>query len=91
MSRRKFDPDTKVAIVLEGLKGNTTIAEVCRKYQISETLYYKWRDKFLEGGRRAFISPENDRTKELEKKIEELEKIIGRQTVQIEILKKPFR
>jgi len=90
MSRRKFDPDTKVAIVLEGLKGNTTIAEVCRKYQISETLYYKWRDKFLEGGRRAFISPENDRTKELEKKIEELEKIIGRQTVQIEILKKTF-
>jgi len=88
MSRRKFDPDTKVAIVLEGLKGNTTIAEV---YQISETLYYKWRDKFLEGGRRAFISPENDRTKELEKKIEELEKIIGRQTVQIEILKKPGR
>ena len=90
MNRRKFDPDTKVAIVLEGLKGNTTIAEVCRKYQISETLYYKWRDKFLEGGRRAFISPENDRTKELEKKIEELEKIIGRQTVQIEILKKTF-
>ncbi|OMH39854.1 transposase [Desulfurobacterium indicum] len=90
MSRRNFDPDTKVAIVLEGLKGNTTIAEVCRKYQISETLYYKWRDKFLEGGRRAFISPENDRIKELEKKIEELEKIIGRQTVQIEILKKTF-
>ena len=91
MNRRKFDPETKVAIVLEGLKGNTTVAELCRKYQISETLYYKWRDKFLEGGRKAFLSPENDREKELERRIEELEKIKGRQTVQIEILKKTFQ
>jgi transposase-like protein len=91
MNRRKFDPETKIAIVLEGLKGNTTIAELCRKYQISETLYYKWRDKFLEGGRKAFLSPESDREKELERRIEELEKIIGRQTVQIEILKKTFQ
>ena len=91
MNRRKFDPETKVAIVLEGLKGNTTVAELCRKYQISETLYYKWRDKFLEGGRKAFLSPVSDREKELERRIEELEKIIGRQTVQIEILKKTFQ
>jgi transposase-like protein len=91
MNRRKFDPETKIAIVLEGLKGNTTVAELCRKYQISETLYYKWRDKFLEGGRKAFLSPESDREKELERRIEELEKIIGRQTVQIEILKKTFQ
>ncbi|GAB6077234.1 transposase [Desulfurobacterium crinifex] len=91
MNRRKFDPETKVAIVLEGLKGNTTVAELCRKYQISETLYYKWRDKFLEGGRKAFLSPESNREKELERRIEELEKIIGRQTVQIEILKKTFQ
>jgi len=49
MKRRKFDPDKKVAIVLEGLKGETTIAELCKKYQISETLYYRWRNKFLEG------------------------------------------
>jgi transposase-like protein len=91
MKRRKFDPDKKVAIVLEGLKGETTIAELCKKYQISETLYYKWRDKFLEGGKKAFLSPENDREKALERRIEELEKIIGRQTVQLEILKKTFQ
>ena len=47
MKNRKFDPDTKVAIVLEGLKGNITVAELCRKYKISETIYYRWRDKFL--------------------------------------------
>ena len=85
MNRKKYDPETKVAIVIEGLKGNVSIAELCRKHQISEALYYRWRDKFLEGGRKAFLSPESDREKELERKVEELEKIIGRQTIQIEI------
>jgi transposase-like protein len=91
MNRKKYDPETKVAIVIEGLKGNVSIAELCRKHQISEALYYRWRDKFLEGGRKAFLSPESDREKELERKVEELEKIIGRQTIQIEILKKTFQ
>ena len=91
MKNRKFDPDTKVAIVLEGLKGDITVAELCRKYKISETIYYRWRDKFLEGGRKAFICSETAREKALEKRIEELEKIIGRQTIQIEILKKAFQ
>ena len=91
MKNRKFDPETKVVIVLEGLKGDITVAELCRKYKISETIYYRWRDKFLEGGRKAFLCSEKDREKELEKRIAELEKIIGRQTIQIEILKKPSR
>ena len=84
MKNKKFDPQTKVAIVLEGLKGNITVAELCRKYKISETIYYRWRDKFLEGGRKAFICSETNKEKELEK-------IIGRQTIQIEILKKAFQ
>ena len=73
MNRKKYDPETKVAIVLEGLKGNVSIAELCRKHQISETVYYRWRDKFLEGGRKAFLSSESDREKGLERKVEELE------------------
>jgi len=91
MKNKKFDPETKVVIVLEGLKGDITVAELCRKYKISETIYYRWRDKFLEGGRKAFLCSEKDREKELEKRIAELEKIIGRQTIQIEILKKTFQ
>jgi transposase len=38
--------------VPEGLSGESSIADICRKYQISESLYYRWRDKSLEGGRR---------------------------------------
>ena len=39
MKKRKFDPETKVVIVLEGLKGDIQVAELCKKYKISETIY----------------------------------------------------
>jgi transposase len=51
MKSRKIDPETKIAAVLEGLRDTNSIADICRKYQVSENLYYRWRDKFLTGGR----------------------------------------
>jgi transposase-like protein len=53
MRRRKIDPETKMVAVLEGLRGERSVADICRKYQISESLYYRWRDKSLEGGSQA--------------------------------------
>ena len=50
MKRRKIDAEIKMVAVLEGLKGESSVADICRKYQISESLYYRWRDKFLAGG-----------------------------------------
>jgi transposase len=89
MKRRKIDPETKMAAVLEGLRGGSSIAEICRKYQVSESLYYRWRDKFLEGGSQALSSRNGSGPEAAVKaKISELERIIGKQTVQIEILKK---
>jgi transposase-like protein len=89
MKRRRIDADTKLAAVLEGLKGESSIAEICRKYQISESLYYRWRDKFLEAGSRALAS-RNGSSPEISMKarISELERIIGKQAVKIEMLKK---
>jgi transposase-like protein len=89
MKRRKIDPETKMAAVLEGLRGESSIADICRKYQISESLYYRWRDKFLEAGGRALASRNGaDPEYAAKARISELERIIGKQTVQIEILKK---
>lgn len=89
MKRRKIDPETKMAAVLEGLRGESSIADICRKYQISESLYYRWRDKFLEGGSQALASRNGSGPEAAVKaRISELERIIGKQTVQIEILKK---
>jgi transposase len=89
MKRRKIDPETKMAAVLEGLKAESSIADICRKYQISESLYYRWRDKFLEAGGRALASRNGfDPEYAVKARISELERIIGKQAVQIEILKK---
>jgi transposase-like protein len=89
MKRRKIDSETKLAAVMEGLRGESSIAEICRKYQISESLYYRWRDKFLEAGSRALASRNgSDPEAAVKAKISELERIIGKQAVKIEILKK---
>lgn len=87
MKRRNWSIEEKQAIVLEGLKGTRSVAEICRQHQISQTLYYRWRDKFLEGGKKALVNGSGD-DKVYQAEIERLQRIIGKQTIQIEILKK---
>lgn len=87
MKRRNWSAEEKQAIVLEGLRGTRSVAEICREHQISQTLYYRWRDKFLEGARRALVNGSGDE-KAHRAEIERLHKIIGKQTIQIDILKK---
>jgi len=88
MKLRKWSPEEKMAIVLEGIKGQKPIAEICREHQISQNLYYRWRDRFLEGGQKGLGSVDADEAKALQAEIEKLQKIIGRQTIAIEALKK---
>ncbi len=87
MKRRKWSVEEKLAIVLEGLKGNRTVSDICREHQISQTLYYRWRDKFLEGGKKA-LGDGASGEQAYKAEIEKLQKIIGKQAIQIEILKK---
>ena len=51
-TRRKFSPQEKIRIVLEGLKGEESIAELCRREGISPNLYYRWSKDFLEAGKK---------------------------------------
>ena len=51
-TRRKFSAEEKIRIVLEGLKGEESIAELCRREGISPNLYYNWSKEFLEAGKR---------------------------------------
>jgi len=87
MKRRNWSIEEKQAIVLEGLSRTRSVAEICRQHQISQTLYYRWRDKFLEGGKKALLNGSGD-DKVYQAEIERLQRIIGKQTIQIEILKK---
>ncbi len=87
MRKRSWSSEEKLAIVLEGLKEKRSVAEICREYQISQALYYRWRDKFLEAGKKGLMNGSSDE-RFYKGEIEKLEKIIGKQAIQIEILKK---
>ena len=54
-TRRKFSSEEKIRIVLEGLKGEQSIAELCRREGISPNLYYNWSKEFLEAGKRRLM------------------------------------
>jgi transposase len=50
-TRRKFNPEEKIRIILEGLKGEDSISSICRREGIAPSLYYKWSKAFLEAGK----------------------------------------
>ena len=50
-TRKKYSAEEKIRIVLEGLRGESTIAELCRREGIHPNMYYKWSKEFLEPGR----------------------------------------
>lgn len=50
-TRRQYSSEEKIRIVLEGLRGEESIADLCRKEGIAESLYYKWSKEFLEAGK----------------------------------------
>jgi len=51
-TRRKFSSEEKIRIILEGLRGEDSIANICRKEGIAPGIYYKWSKAFLEAGKR---------------------------------------
>jgi transposase-like protein len=51
-NRRHFSAEEKIRIVLEGLRGEDSIAELCRKEGIAQNLYYRWSKEFLEAGQK---------------------------------------
>ena len=51
-TRRTYSSEEKIRIVIDGMRGEMTIAELCRKEGIAQTLYYKWSKDFMEAGKR---------------------------------------
>jgi transposase len=89
---RSWTARQKIEIVLAGLRGDRSVKEVCREHAISETLYYSWREKLLEGGREALAGKEERQgERELRRKVAELERALGRKTYELEIAGKLLR
>ena len=85
---RTFTPDFKLDTVMEGFRGEKSIAQICRERKIKDTQYYKWRDTFLEQAANMFDAQNGNKSKDLEDRIAELERMIGQLTMENEILKK---
>jgi transposase len=60
-TRRLFNAEEKIRIVIEGMRGEDTIAAICRKYGINDSLYYKWSKDFLEAGKKR-LNGDTDRS-----------------------------
>lgn len=89
---RKFTAEQKIEIVLVGLKGDRSVREICREHEISDNLYYQWRDKLIEGGASALAGKDERLVeKELKKKVRELERALGRKTYELEIAGEALR
>jgi transposase len=92
-TRRKYNAEEKIRIVVEGLRGETTIAELCRREGISESLYYSWSKEFMEAGkarlsgntRRQASSGEVDT---LRQENEQLKQLVAELALKNRVLKK---
>ncbi len=86
-----FSPEQKIEIVLAGLRGDRPARDVCREYEISEALYYQWRERLLEGGKAALATPRDKKPPqatelaEARKRIAQLERALGKKTYELEI------
>jgi transposase len=89
--KSKWSAEQRIAIVLESMSTNISVAELCRKHNVTPNAFYGWREKFLEAGKLALArssSRNNDTGQELESENEKLKKLIGELTIANDALKK---
>ena len=92
-TRRKFSAEDKIRIVLEGLRGEVPVSEVCRVEGIAPTMYYRWSKSFLEAGKNGLTrDTKRDATTEEVKKLKEendfLKKALADSVLEVQRLKK---
>lgn len=85
--RRSFSPDFKARVVLEVLSGQRSRAEACRHYQIKDSLLARWIQQFLDRAPSLFDSKQQ-RPPSDQQRIAELEQMIGRLTMELDLAKK---
>lgn len=86
--RRNFTAQFKLETVLDGLRGEKTVAQICRERDITESLYDKWRDAFMERAAGIFADQRGPQRDEQAERIAELERLAGKQALELAILKK---
>ncbi len=92
-TRRYFSAEDKIRIVLDGLRGDDSIAELCRREGIAQSLYYVWSKEFLEAGKRRLAgdtarAATTDEVKDPRRESTALKEVVAEQALEIRLLKK---
>ncbi len=88
---RKFSPEFKAQVVLEIVSGGKSLAQASRDYQIKNTVLSRWKAQFIEGAAGIFEPGRPAEEKRLRERIADLERLAGKQALQLEIAKKASR
>ena len=92
-TRKQYSAEDKIRIVLDGLRGEDSIAELCRREGIAQSLYYVWSKEFLEAGKRRLAgdtsrAATSDEVKGLRRDAAALKEVVAEQTLELRLLKK---
>ena len=92
-TRRQFSAEEKIRIVLGGLRGEDSIAELCRKEGIAQNLYYRWSKEFLEAGKKRLAGDTareatSDEVKTLRSEARQLKEALAELAIENRVLKK---
>ena len=92
-TRKKYSGEEKIRIVLEGLRGEQSVAELCRREGISESLYYRWSKEFLEAGKQRLVGntkrqASSQEVNGLRRENEQLKQLVAELALKNRVLKK---
>ena len=92
-TRKQYSAEEKIRIVLSGLRGEDSIAELCRREGIAESLYYSWSKEFLEAGKKRLAGDtarqaSSGEVKELRREMRDLKEALAEQMLENRLLKK---
>ena len=92
-TRKHYSAEEKIRIVIAGLRGEDSIAELCRREGISQNLYYRWSKEFLEAGKKRLAGDTareatSDEVKSLRREAAALKEVVADLTLETRLLKK---
>ena len=92
-TRKQYSAEEKIRIVIEGLRGDLSIAELCRKEGIAQSMYYAWSKEFLEAGKSRLAGntkrqADSDEVAEMRKEMEQLKLLVAELSLNNRRLKK---
>ncbi len=92
-TRKQYGAEEKIRIVLEGLRGEDSIAELCRREGIAQGVYYKWSKDFMEAGKCRLAgdtsrAANTDEVKDLRREARDLKEVVAEQMLEMRLLKK---